>query len=233
MSCMKGYKDCYPRAYRCLSAAAELEKDARAILMTPELEQRLAGRAKGILARELKGRHEEKTGTVRQRFLNAVTHRGELFLYHTVQSQCERVYELSDRFGLAHELLTHLLAGLVRSGCDVVACPNPMAPNRLAHLMVPGLSLAFVSSTPEHPYPYEPYRRIKLESLAEDELLRANRTRLKFARKVSAALMGEGISSLAQAKEMHDRLEALYHPYVNFDRVEEMAEEIAGELLKL
>ena len=233
MSCMKGYKGCYRRAYRCLNAAAELRTDARTILMTQALEQRLARRAKGILARELKRSQEGQNAAVKQRFLNAVTHRGEVFLYDTVHSQCERVYELSDRFGLAHELLTHLLAGLVRGGCDVVACPNPMAPNRLAHLIVPELSLAFVSSTPEHPYPYEPYRRLKPESMAEEELLRANRTRLKFARKVSAALTEEGISSLAQAKEMHDQLEGLYNPHVNFDRVEEIAEEITGELLKL
>lgn len=233
MSCMKGYKGCYQRAYRCLNAAAELRKDARTTLMTEELEQRLARRAKGILTRELKGRCEDKNGTVKQRFLSGVTHGGEVFLYHTVHSQCERVYELSDRFGLAHELLNHLLAGLVRNGCDVVACPNPMSPNRLAHLIVPELSLAFVSTTPEHPWPYEPFRRIKPESMGEEELLRANRTRLKFARKVSAALMEEGISSLAQAKEMHDRLEGLYNPHVDFDRVETIAEEITGELLHM
>ncbi len=235
MSCMKGYKGCYQRAYRCLNAAAEIGKDARAILMTEALEQRLAKRAKGILSREMKGKQEGKNGSgvVRQRFLNAVSHRGRIFLYHTVQVQCERVYELADRWGLAHELLTYLLSGLTGSGYDVVACPDPMAPERLAHLIVPELSLAFVSSAPEQPCPAEPYRRIKLDSMADEELLHENRGRLRFARRVSEALMEEGIASLAQAKQMHDDLEKLYNPYVDFGRVEELAREITEELLTL
>ena len=233
MTCMKGYKGCYQRAYRCLGAAAEIGKDARATLLTETLEQRLAKRAKGILAREIKAKPGEESGKVKQRFLNAVTHRGVIALYHTVQTQCEKVYELVDRWGLAHELLTHLLSGLVRGGYDVVVCPDPMSPKHLAHILVPELSLAFVSSTPEHPYPDTPYRRIKLDTLVEEELLHANRTRLKFARKVSAALVEEGVDSLAQAKAMHDDLEGIYNPHVDFERVEEIAREITAEIAAL
>lgn len=41
------------------------------------------------------------------------------------------------------------------------------------------------------------------------------------------------MESLAQAKAMHDGLEALYNPYVDFDRGQEMADRIAEELLSL
>ena len=46
-----------------------------------------------------------------------------------------------------------------------------------------------------------------------------------------AALMGEAVASLSQAKAMHDRLEALYNPYVDFDLVEETARKIGDEIL--
>lgn len=230
MTCMRGYKGCYQRAYRCLSAAAELRRDSRAILLTEQLEERLGKRARGILSREVRRKPGVGDGQVKQRFLNAVTHKGELCLYHTVQSQCQRVYEISDRWGLAHALLTHLLSGTVRSGYDLIACPDPMFPERLAHVLVPELSLAFVTSRPERPWPECPYRRIKPESMTEEGLLRANRTRLKFAHKVSAALMAEGVDSLAQAKAMHDDLEGLYNPHVDFNRVEEMAGAILREI---
>ena len=70
--CMKGYKACYARAYRCLTAAAQLEEDGRALLLTPALEAKMAKRAKGILSRELK-REGEQAGRSVQRFLGAVT----------------------------------------------------------------------------------------------------------------------------------------------------------------
>ena len=51
------------------------------------------------------------------------------------------------------------------------------------------------------------------------------------SRKVSNALVEEAVDSLAQAKAMHDELEAIYNPYVDFERVHAMADWAAGELL--
>ena len=48
---------------------------------------------------------------------------------------------------------------------------------------------------------------------------------------MAQALEEEATASLAQAKAMHDRLEAIYHPYVDFALVETRARRIAGELL--
>lgn len=231
IACMTGYKECYQRAYRCLGASAEIFEDLRSTLLTQTLSEKLAKRARGILAREVPRQKGAASGQVKQRFLGAVTHRGELCLFSTATAQCERVYELADRCGLAHELLIHLLAGTVAEGYDVVACPDPMAPDRLAHLLVPQLGLAFLTSTPALPFPDEPYRRIRLDAAADGELLRHSRPRLRFARKVSAALAEEAVASLAQAKAMHDDLEALYNPHVDFGLVDQMAQAIGDEIL--
>lgn len=231
IACMSGYKGCYQRAYRCLGAAAEIFEDMRSTLLTDALSEKLAKRAHGILSREFKRKKGAGTGQTKQRFLGAVTHRGPMCLFDTVQVQCERVYELADQYGLAHEVLIHLLAGAAAGGYDVVACPDPMAPDRLAHLLVPELELAFLSSTPSLPFPGTPYRRIRLDSAGDGELLRHSRPRLRFARKVSSALVDEAVGSLAQAKAMHDDLEALYNPHVDFDLVERMARQIGDDIL--
>ena len=46
-------------------------------------------------------------------------------------------------------------------------------------------------------------------------------------------LMDEAVDSLAQAKAMHDDLEALYNPYVDFGLVESLAARIGDEILSL
>ena len=227
---MAGYKDCYARAYRCLRAAAEILADRTALVQTPELEAKMARRAKGILSREVR-RGGGEGGRVRQRFLSAVTHKGPLVEFGTVERLCRRVYELSDTYGLSHLMLTHLLSGAAAAGHDVIACPSPMAPDRLEHVLVPGLSLAFVTSSPALPYEKRPYRRIRMDAMADPEAVRRNKARLRFSRKVSAALVEEAVDSLAQAKAMHDNLEAIYNPYVDFDRVHALAGWAAGELL--
>ena len=230
MGCMTGYKDCYQRAYRCLDAAAQIAADMRATLLTPALEEKMQKRATGILGREVRRQKGRAPGRVTQRFLSAVTHKGEMTLFETAQAQCSRVYELSDSYGLSHTMLTHLLAGITAAGYDVVACPSPMAPERLEHLLVPQLGLAFLSSTAA-PVPGHPYRRIRLDAMAGAELLRRSRPRLRFSKKVAAALVDEAVSSLAQAKQMHDDLDALYNPHVDFSRVDTMAREIIEEII--
>ena len=228
---MSGYKGCYQRAYRCLGASAELFEDQRGALLTQPLSDKLAKRAKGILLREIPKRKSPGQGQVKQRFLGAVTHKGPLCLFDTATAQCERVYELADGCGLAHEMLTHLLAGASASGYDVVVCPDPMAPERIAHLLIPQLGLAFLTSTPALPFSGKPYRRIRLDAAADREVLRRSRPRLRFAKKVSAALLEEGVECLAQAKAMHDNLEAIYNPHVDFARVDQLADQIGRELL--
>ena len=261
MGCMKGYKACYQRAYRCLTAAAQIGEDLRSLLLTPALEAKMAKRARGILSREVK-KGDGEAGRAVQRFLGGVTWKGVLCQFETVDALCKRVYELADTYGLAHSMLTHLAAGALASGHDVIVCPSPLFPDRMEHLLIPSLSLAFVSASPSLPYPKRPYRRIRLDAMADAELLRRNKARLKFSRKVSAALVllnffaaspdchnlllrprfillyprqnrihaGEEADSLAQAKAMHDELEGLYNPHVDFDRVYQTAQAITDEL---
>lgn len=220
----------YKRVYRCLDAASQLRRDNRELLLTPSLVERLSRRAQGIISREIK-KTGVQSGEITHRFLSAVTHKGPVFLWDTVTAQAKRVYELADSYGLAHELLTPILSAAAAAGWDVTACPDPMAPDRLAHLIIPGLSLAFVSTTPEAPWPQHPYRRLRLDAMTDRDLYRLNRPRLRFSGKVAAALEEEAVSGLERAKAAHDRLEGLYNPYVDFERVCAMADELAAGLL--
>lgn len=230
MNCMVGYKDCYKRAYRCLEAAAEVAEDMRSILITQELEEKAAKRAHGILRREVRNTGCG-TGQVTQRFLGAVTHQGPLTCYTTAEALCKRIYLLEDSCGLSHLMLPHLLAGLTHSGYDVIACLSPMTPDRLEHLIVPELSLAFLSAPPGSFGHKRPYRKIRMDALADTDLIRRNKARLRFSGKISSALIDEAVESLAQAKAMHDDLEALYNPHVNFELVYHIADELSKAIL--
>ena len=227
-----GYKSHYTRAYRCLTAAAQLLEDNRALLLTPQLEAKMAKRARGILSREVK-KTGRQSGRATQRFLGAVSCQGHSCRFETVDALCRKVYELSDTYGLGAGMLTTLAAGAMAAGYDVILCPSPLFPDRAEHLLIPELSLAFVTSTPTLTYPGRPYRRIRLDAMVEGEVMRQFKSRLKFARKVHAALLAEAVDALAQAKAEHDVLEGLYNPHVDFDGVYQEAQAITEALLSL
>jgi hypothetical protein len=223
------YQGHYKRVYRCLDAASQLQRDNRELLLTEGVQERLVKRAEGIISREIR-KNGGENGEVTHRFLSAVTHRGKVYLWDTVSAQAKRVYELADNYGLAHELLSPILTAAAAAGWDVTACPDPMAPERLAHLIIPGLGLAFVSTTEEEPLPLHSHRRLRLDTMADRELYRTSRPRLRFTKKVASALEAEAISGLSQAKEAHDQLESLYNPHVDFERVYAMADDLADTL---
>ena len=227
-----GYKEHYKRAYRCLTAAVQLFEDNRALLVTPALEAKTLKRARGILSREVK-RTGRTPGKAVQRFLGAVSCQGLSCRFDTVDALCRKVYELRDSYGLAAGMLTALAAGCMSAGYDVILCPSPLFPDRAEHLLIPELSLAFVTSAPGLEYPGRPYRRIRLDTMADAETLKKYKARLKFSRKVHAALLDEAVEALAQAKAVHDQLEAFYNPHVDFDGVYQQAREISEELLAL
>ena len=228
---MEENRSAYRRCYRCLAAVGALESDVRELLLAPELTARLVKRAKGIIGRELK-RGGGQAGRVTQRFLSAVTCKGQMTLWETVDALCSRVYELCDSYGLAHELLSPIAAAACARGWDVIVCPSPLAPDRMEHLLIPALGLAFVRSTGEQPYPGRAHRRLRLDHLfSSSEIYRRSRSRLRFSRRVSSALLEEAMQALAQAKTAHDALEALYNPYVDFEGVYADADALAAQLI--
>ena len=188
--------------------------------------QRLDRRVKGIIARELRSRGDQRGRTLR-RFLGSITHKGYVWRFDSVDILCPKVYEFSDTWELAGPALARLHAAAVERGWDTIACLSPEDPERIEHLLIPGLGLAFITSCPGMDYGKKPYRRLRLDAMAETE----GRSRLRFQTRMVALLREEAVDALKEAKRNHDALEAVYNPYVDFDGVRALAALEAGRLL--
>ena len=68
--------------------------------------------------------------------------------------------------------------------------------------------------------------------MVEGKLTRAQKTKLRFTRRVEASLRDEAVAALASAKKAHDALESAYHPYVDFAGVTALAEQEINRILK-
>lgn len=204
----------YARAYHSLKAARQVELDAEAAVQRTFDRRRAERRVRGILAREFREKGGEQ-GQMQRRFLGSVTYKGMVWRFDSVETLCPRVYELSDSYGLAAESLRRIAGMAAEKGWNTIGCPCPEEPERLEHLLIPGLGLAFVTSKPGMEYPGKICRRIRMDAMTRPE----NRARLRFEARMTALLRKDGIAALQEAKQYHDALEAVYNPYVDFDGV--------------
>lgn len=230
MDIMAANRLCYDRAYRCLSAARHLREDISALTLPAADLKKLSRRAQGIIAREFRGK--TGSGKTKKRFLSGLTPKGAVCLFDTVRALCPRVYVLSDSFGLSTALLLPILEAAQQRGLETVACYCPQDPeHRLEHLLFPELGLAFVTSTTLNPWEGAYYRHIRLDPVVDAAVLQEHRTRLRFEKKMSEDLVDQAIVSLRRAKELHDRLEEVYNPHVDFEGVYSLADRTTREIL--
>ena len=224
------YRAAYRDAYRALRAASAVEVQRRAEVSAAMDFDRLARRIDGIARRELRGKSGRR-GSVQRAFLGGTTHRGVICRFDTVDALCPRIYALCDSYGLGAQALETLCDAALQAGENVLLCPDPDHPEQAQHLLLPRRGLAFVTSTDRLPYPGEPYRRLRLDAMAEASLTRAQKSKLRFAARIEHSLRDEAVESLDRAKHAHDELETLYNPFVNFAGVYALAAQEAQCLL--
>ena len=222
----KAYQAAYVRAYRSLKAARQVELDLMETVRKTADSERLARRVTGVIQRELREKGGEQGKTIR-RFLGSITCKGYVWRFDSVEALCPKIYEFCDSWELAGAELERLRQTAVQKGWNTIVCPAPEDPNRLEHLLIPGLGLAFVTSRPGMEYGKKPWRRIRVDAMTEPE----GKGKLRFQQRMVSLLREEAVSDLADAKANHDKLEAVYNPYVDFDGVRTLAALEAGRLL--
>ncbi len=213
----------YRRAYRALGAARQME-DSAAALVTEGLDAvKLLRRTDGIIARELRGKGSG--GGDDERFLGSLTCRGPVWRFDSVQTLCARIYMLQDTYSLAFPMLQRIHTAASAKGFRAVVCPDPEHPDRIQHLLLPELELAFVTSREGMAYTGPAYRRVRLDAMVDAAHYKRFKARLRFSARVADALREEGLEALREAKAAHDQLEAVYHPHVDFNGVDQMVRE--------
>ena len=189
-------------------------------------------RVSGVVSREFgKGGRGKEGARAKRRFISTFTADGELFLEETVNSLCKKVYTLDNDFGLAPAYLDKVEAEALARGYSPIACPNPMEPKQLESVLIPELSLGFISISSRRRYSGAVYRHVRLDVLLPAELVRELRPRYRAAARMYNEILNLAGESMVQARSIHDEMEALYNPHVEFGAIDALAEKHLKMLL--
>ena len=166
--------------------------------------------------------------------ISAVTPDGITFFADTVRQLCERIYIIEDDNIASSAALLSLLRGYALSGGhDIITSPSPLSPDgEPEHLLIPDLSLGFVTSNRLHPAEFDGAVKINSSRFTDRAALRRHMSRLNFTKNAYGEFIGEAIASLESAKSIHDDLESIYISAMDFSHMDELAKSIAEDMLK-
>lgn len=220
---------CYDRSYRFLSAAAAMQGDTARFLLDCTDNTKIERYATRVAKREFAVRRRQGHECVR--FLTGITPEG-VVCYHETAEAMNKVFVIEDEFGVGKLLLGRLRTCALQAGYDVVSCYCPMAPTeKLEHLIIPSLSLAFVTSNHFHSFEGKGYRHIHIRRFIDSEAVRLRHARIQFNRRATRELITEAVKLLHEAKANTDVLRSIYSAAMDFAAVDRCADALAEKIV--
>ena len=216
------YRSRYADAYRWLAAAGALEDAAAPPPLPAAAREKLRRRFRSILRRSAPC--GEGGGGESRRFLSALSGGGRLRL--PLPARYRTVCRIDSPRGLAPALLGIAAEEAAARGLTRILCLSPLEPARTEALLLPEAGLAFLGGRAGEGE----------RGMHPDALLPPEDGAARSARRRAVRLRDEALASaeaaLRQAKALHDELEAVYRPYMDFPALTSFTEETLARIFR-
>ncbi len=225
------YSAYFDHVYRMCACAEKIDDELFDIALGAISVEALKKKARAIASREIVGKGSG--AEAKRRFCEAISPKGYLSLLSGCEEEAKRIYIIEDSYGLSHFILSEIKSACLSAGYPCITCHSPLKPSQISHLLIPELSIAFISSSRDIPINLEYYRKIRLDSKVEAALEGSARANARNLRRIRRAFLGNACELLSSAKLVHDELEEIYNPHIDFERLYAFADEFASKLLSL
>lgn len=191
----------------------------------------------GIINREL-SRHPItlSEGKRKKYFASAITPKGLINHLPSIIKGYETIYCFMAPVGFRTDsVLKTISENTVHRGFITEEFYCPMMPgSKIEHLLIPELSLAFITLNPYHDMDTTGLDA-EIKTLEMCEFIDWNRTEpfmdtIRSYEEQIGMLINQTVGLLKKAKAEHDLLESFYIPNMNFQKIEELKTEIIGKI---
>ncbi|MGG7162678.1 PRK06851 family protein [Clostridium ihumii] len=221
----------FKRAYRFLAAARNVYEDWYTFNS-----EALDLNEINILKEDLKNfifkTKVSNLGYDRHLFSTAFTPGGVISFIPNLIEDVENVYILKGGPGTCKtEILSYLADEAVRRGYYVEVLHTPLMPEKIEHVLIPELDTAIVTSNEINKLSttgivYD------LNNFLDETFMKENKDEIDYVRNTFYILLNKALSCINGSKALHDDLEALYIPNMNFEKINNASEELIQRLLK-
>ncbi len=224
--------NCFVRAYRYLGAAARIYEDTTAINQSA-----MDKAALNFIVREFTDMLFDLmppapvAGNERRLFASAITPDGLVSCLDDLMT-LDNIYILEGFPGAGSEkVLERLKAAALERGIDVEAFYCAFKPDRLEHLILPGLNTAFTTVCDYHSTDVCAVRKVDLREMLNENRIKGFQSDIDFNNMEFDRLLNKTLSVLNKEKELHDEIESYYIPHMDFSKINRKQQEIMERIL--
>ncbi len=169
-----------------------------------------------LCSREIKKRGGK--GELKLRYLSTISENGVFMFTDTAKKMCSRLYAIDDLSGAASGIILEgICEYAISAGYTVYCCLCPLSDSgRIDHVLIPELSLGFMTSNKFHPINDKEIKKIHTSRFYDREKLYDYSTRTSFQTKAAREMLKEAALLNAKKLKAHKYLESYYTAACDF-----------------
>lgn len=224
--------DRFQQAYRYLAAARSVYDDIEAVHRAALDFGALNQMAAALVDELLDGSWAApRPGRVRRLFGSAITPGGAINYLESIIGPAQRKVVVQGRPGTGKAtLLAKLAAQAVERGYAVEHFHCPFDPEKVQHLVIAELDTAVTTSVEPHLWAGPADVIVDTDDALDAGALKKHAARLEQGHEAYQRLFDQAIAALKEANELHDQLETYYIPYMDFGRIDQLAQRLIARI---
>lgn len=166
------------------------------------------------------------------RFIQGITPKGIVDFRDSLYKYKDRIIIRDDYSVCAPYILDVVRSRALIAGYEIITIKNPFLPENIDHILIPELSLAVLSENDYLRLDTED-RRIHARRFLDVGAVNRLRQKRRFNKKAFEQIIEYACKILFDAKKSHDILEEYYIKAMNFDKVRELSQKTAEEIINI
>ncbi len=174
-------------------------------------------------------------GTVSNRFLSAISYKGNAIQKSTINRLCDNGIVIDDEINLSSYIISKFVSYFKRSGFDVIAFRNPLCPEyKIDHIIVPKLRFGvFTSNSIFNPdFENDRFKSINSKNFIMKNYISENKNKISLRKKLITKLLNSATEDLKEIKLLHDQLETYYINSIDYKSLNEYTNKFLAQLYK-
>lgn len=221
----------YTTIYNILSTISNFTLIQKSITHPLLLTDKMNNAIQRLVECELPKKPSEQIGKSDYCFLTALSEYGITGFFDSIKAQYKNIITVSDDYEVSGNLLSEIAKIAIMRGYDIIIGNCPLNPKeKIEHILIPELDLAFITVNLYHSITCDYYKNINMKRFIDIDKISEHKNMLKFCKNNIEALLQQISEIMRNIHIKHDELEMCYNPYVNFDKVYALANDVADDI---